>query len=438
MAKKEQEKIPTTKVQRATRFVKTGVRVGGNYMKYYAKKAVKKGHTRDELDQANARDIYNGLSELKGSALKMAQMMSMDRNVLPRAYTDLFSQAQYSAPPLSYPLVVKTFDKYFGKAPTEVFETFSRSAVNAASIGQVHEAFMDGKRLAVKVQYPGVGDSVRSDLKMVKPIAARMFGIKVKEMKEYFEEVETMMLEETDYELELKRSIKISKACKHLEGLRFPKYYKKLSSKRILTMDWLPGEHLGEFMQQPRSQELINRIGQRIWDFYEYQVHTLRTVHADPHPGNFLFEEDGTVGILDFGCVKEIPDDFYQPFFKLLDKDKMEDPAMRLKLFKEAGLLNDADSESQVALMEGVFTKMISLLGKPFHTEEFDFSDDAYFKEIAEFGEKISKMKQFRKAGARGSADGIYVNRAYFGLYSILNLLGAKVKTGALSPVKNH
>ena len=106
---KEQNKIPTSKVQRASRFVKTGAKIGGNYVKYYAKKAFNGEVSRETLHNDNAEDIYGGLSELKGGALKVLQMMSMDKNLLPTAYTDRFAMAQYSAPPLSYPLVVNTF-----------------------------------------------------------------------------------------------------------------------------------------------------------------------------------------------------------------------------------------------------------------------------------------------------------------------------------------
>ena len=167
---KEQDKIPTTKVKRAAKLVSTGAKIGGNYVKYYAKKAVGNENARKDLFEDNADDIYESLSELKGSALKMAQIMSMDKGMMPTAFTEKFAQAQYSAPPLSYPLVVKTFRAQFGKAPTEMFDTFSRHAVNAASIGQVHKATLNGKEYAVKIQYPGVADSVKSDLKLVKPI----------------------------------------------------------------------------------------------------------------------------------------------------------------------------------------------------------------------------------------------------------------------------
>src|ERR1051325_10229569 len=122
----EQNSIPTSKLQRSGKFVKTGLKVSGNYIKHYSKKLFNPDLDRTELDEDNAGDIYQSLSELKGSALKVAQMLSMDKNLLPTAYQQQFSMAQYSAPPLSYPLVAKTFIQYFGKAPDKLFDTFTR------------------------------------------------------------------------------------------------------------------------------------------------------------------------------------------------------------------------------------------------------------------------------------------------------------------------
>ena len=194
---KEQSKIPTSKVKRAAKLIGTGAKVGGNYIKYYANKAIGDKNAKDKLDKDNAEDIYQSLSELKGSALKMAQVMSMDKSMLPKAMTDKFAQAQYNAPPLSYPLVVKTFRQMFGKTPTELFDSFEKEAKHAASIGQVHLAILGNLKLAVKVQYPGVADSVKSDLKLVKPIAMQMLHMKEKEIKQYMQEIEGKLLEES-------------------------------------------------------------------------------------------------------------------------------------------------------------------------------------------------------------------------------------------------
>ncbi|HHG83912.1 MAG TPA: AarF/ABC1/UbiB kinase family protein, partial [Bacteroidetes bacterium] len=336
---KEQKKIPTGKVQRASRMVRTGAKVGRNYVRHYTKKIFNKDLDRAALDAKNAEDIYDELSQLKGGALKVAQMLSMDKGMLPREYTRQFANAQYSAPPLSGPLVVKTFREQFGKSPHEVFDEFDLHASHAASIGQVHRAVLDGKVLAVKVQYPGVADSIVSDLRMVRPLAARFMKTSSAELAPYFEEVQERLLEETDYILELKNSMEISQACAHIENLHFPQYFPELSGERIITMEWLEGQHLKEFMQTEPSQEVRNKIGRALWEFITHQIHELGKVHADPHPGNFLMTPDGRLGVLDFGCVKVIPDDFHRTYFSVLHPEVRNNPKRLLNVIYDLELL---------------------------------------------------------------------------------------------------
>ncbi|MBN8825633.1 MULTISPECIES: AarF/ABC1/UbiB kinase family protein [unclassified Spirosoma] len=426
---KTQTSVPTTKVARATQFVKAGVKVGGNYIKHYSKKLLDPELPREELHKDNAADIYEALSELKGSALKMAQMLSMDRGLLPVAYSDKFTMAQYSAPPLSGPLVIKTFRTYFGKSPSQLFDSFNINAINAASIGQVHEAWKDGKKLAVKIQYPGVADSVSSDLKIAKPLAVRLLNLDERQIDYFMQEVESKLLEETDYELELRRSIEISNACAHIDGLVFPKYYPDLSSRRILTMDWLDGLHLREFLATNPSQDVRDRIGQLLWDFYDHQIHALRQVHADPHPGNFLMRADGTMGVIDFGCVKVIPDYFYDNYFQLLRPDKLLDPPVAEQVFMNLGFLVPQDTVKERKFYSDLFVQMIEMLGKPFAVDWFDFGDDEYFNKVYAFAEDLSKMEELRNSKVvRANRDGLYINRTYYGLYAMLNELKARVR----------
>lgn len=427
---KTQNSVPTTKVARASQFVKAGVKVGGNYIKHYSKKLIDPSLSKEELHKDNAADIYDALSELKGSALKMAQMLSMDRGLLPVAYTDKFTMAQYSAPPLSGPLVVKTFKTYFGKSPSELFDKFDINSVNAASIGQVHQAWKNEKKLAVKVQYPGVADAVSSDLKIAKPLAVRLLNLNERDIDRYMGEVETKLLEETDYELELKHSIEISEACAHIPGLVFPAYYPELSSKRILTMDWLDGLHLKDFLKTNPSQDVRDRIGQALWDFYDFQIHTLRQVHADPHPGNFLMRNDGTMGVIDFGCVKVIPEFYYNNYFRLINPDTLEDPVLTEEVFTNLEFLTPADSLKDRQFFTDLFKEMTLMLAEPFAVDTFDFGDDAYFSKVYAFAEGLGKVNEIKNSKvARGSQDGLYVNRTYYGLYAMLNELKARVTT---------
>jgi predicted unusual protein kinase regulating ubiquinone biosynthesis (AarF/ABC1/UbiB family) len=429
--KKSQQSIPASKVERASRFVRTGVKVGGNYLKHYAKKIVDPSMSNDELHEENAKDIYESLSELKGSALKIAQMMSMDKNMLPQAYATRFQMAQYSAPPLSYPLVVRTFQKQFGKRPTELFDTFTEEAVNAASIGQVHQATLQGRKLAVKIQYPGVAESVSSDLRLVKPFAVRIMQLNERDIDHYMEEVETMLLSETDYALELRRGTEIPQACRHLEGLVFPQYFPEYSGSRILTMEWVEGLHLDAFLATNPSQEARNRIGQLLWDFYDFQMHNLRAVHADPHPGNFLMRPDGTLGVIDFGCVKELSDDFYEKYFTLMEGKFMEDEGQMMEAFYAMNFIYPEDTQEDREVLVRLFQEVLALLKRPFDSGHFDFADGRYFEELYEFGMRTRDIPQVRNSKRpRGMRDGLYVNRTYFGLYNMLHDLGASIETG--------
>jgi predicted unusual protein kinase regulating ubiquinone biosynthesis (AarF/ABC1/UbiB family) len=416
------DRIPTSKLQRASKIVSTGAKVGVNYIKYYGERLSKSEEiAKDNLNKNNADDIYSGLKQLKGSALKVAQMLSMEKNILPQSYVEKFSLAQFSVPPLSSPLVVKTFKKYFGKAPDVIFDEFDANSVNAASIGQVHRAKKNGKDLAVKIQYPGVADSIKSDLSLVKPIAIKMFNIKGKDSDKYFKEVEDKLTEETDYSLEIKQSQEIAKACAHIPNILFPTYYKEYSSNRILTMDYMQGQHLSEFAKHNTDQENANRLGQALWDFYMHQIHNLKKVHADPHPGNFLINDNIQLIALDFGCMKVIPDEFYLPYFELANPNIINNPRLFSEKLYELEILTPNDTKDETTFFTAMFHELLSVFTLPFQQDVFDFSDPEFFGKIGDLAERYSKNTELRKFNSnRGSKHFIYMNRTFFGLYNLM------------------
>jgi len=422
------DRIPTSKIQRASKIVSTGLKVGVNYAKYYGQKLVTdENQAKHELNSANAEDIYDGLKELKGSALKVAQMLSMEKNILPRAYVEKFSLAQFSVPPLSAPLVKKTFRRYFSKNPEDVFDRFSEQSVNAASIGQVHKAVLGEKTLAVKIQYPGVAESISSDLALVKPIAKKMFNIKGEGSDEYFLEVEHKLIEETDYTRELNQSAQMAEDCAHIPNLRFPSYYPELSCDRILTMDWMQGQHLSDWCQSPFTSEQGQNLGQTLWDFYMYQMHVLRRIHADPHPGNFLIDDQDNLMVIDFGCLKEIPEDFYGPYFELAQKENLQNPEYFERQLYALEILKPEDSPKEKEFFRSIFHEMLSLFTKPFQGEIFDFSNQEFFDQIGELGQKYANDSALKEMnGNRGSKHFIYINRTFFGLYNLMFDLKAK------------
>jgi predicted unusual protein kinase regulating ubiquinone biosynthesis (AarF/ABC1/UbiB family) len=420
------DSIPTSKIQRASKLVTTGAKIGVNYLKYYGDKITKtENEAKARLNENNAEDIYDGLKTLKGSALKVAQMLSMEKSILPQAYVEKFSLSQFSVPPLSPALVTKTFKKYFGKDPNEIYDKFNTVSINAASIGQVHKAEKDGKELAVKIQYPGVAQSIASDLALVKPIAIKMFNIRGKDSDKYFKEVENKLVEETNYILEVEQSKEIVAACKHIPNLNFPEYYADLSSDRIITMDWMHGVHLSEFYTD--NQEVANRLGQALWDFYMFQIHKLKKVHADPHPGNFLISPENELIVIDFGCMKTIPEDFYVPYFELAQKENIGNPTFFEEKLFQLEILRADDSNEELIFFRAMFHEMLSLFTQPFHQETFDFSDEVFFGKLSDLGAKYAKSTELKDMnGNRGSKHFIYINRTFFGLYNLMHDLKAK------------
>ncbi|OIQ21466.1 MAG: ABC transporter [Flavobacterium sp. MedPE-SWcel] len=417
---KKLDSIPVNKIDRVSKLVTTGVKVGGNYLKYYGKKIVDPQLTKEELHEDNATDIYDGLKELKGSALKVAQMLSMEKNLLPQSYVEKFSLSQFSVPPLSTPLVIKTFKKYFGQEPHVLFDEFSAESVNAASIGQVHKAKKGAKNLAVKIQYPGVRESIGSDIAMVKPIAIRMFNLQGTS-DEYFQEVEGKLIEETNYTLELEQSETVRKSCSVIDNLKFPKYYPEYSCEKIITMDWMEGKHLSEWCKEEHSQAERNKVGQALYDFYMYQIHGLKKFHADPHPGNFLIDDDSNLIAIDFGCMKQIPESFYKPYFEMIHPDAVDDDVLFRQKLIELEVLKDNDTPEEETFFFNLFKELMTIFTEPYRHKHFDFGKPDFSDAIAALSEKFTNDKTLRKMnGNRGSKHFIYVNRTFFGLYSLL------------------
>ena len=432
-----QESIRSTPLSRMAALAGAGAAVGMNYLKFYGKRAVSTqspshaAAAREALEEANASRIYQTFSQLKGGPLKLAQMLSMDDQLLPAAYASQFSKAQYSAPPLSWPLVRRTIEREFRQPVESLFDQFTPNAAHGASIGQVHRAVLHGRQVAVKVQYPGVAESLTSDLRVIKPVALQMMGMREADIAHYFSEVESRLLEETDYALELERSQELAAACSSLTHVRFPAFHPSRCSARVLTMDWIDGQLLDRFADGAATQAQRNQIGQALWDFYDYQVHTLLLFHADPHPGNFLVRDD-QLWVLDFGCTRAITREFHDRQFALLDPAVIDhDPSFRAAL-EALNILLPGDSAAATGKILTLARESLELLAKPYRTPVFDFADPAFMQAIYAMGDANRRDKSLRHLrGARGPAESVYLNRAFFGLYSLLHRLRAEVRTTA-------
>ncbi|MEY3983220.1 MAG: hypothetical protein RL160_777, partial [Bacteroidota bacterium] len=196
-----------------------------------------------------------------------------------------------------------------------------------------------------------------------------------------------------------------------------------------LCMDWMEGAHLKEFLATNPAKPIKQRIAQNLWDFYNVQLHQLRAIHADPHPGNFLFNQDGTTGVIDFGCVKEVPEAFYFHYFPLLLHEIRSQSHLIPELLNYLEILFPGDSSDVRAALTRAFLEMTDLLARPFSVPRFHFTD-AYIDEIYAKADELYQMDEIRRpTEPRGSRHALYVNRTYFGLYTMLADLDAEIST---------
>ena len=171
---------------------------------------------------------------------------------------------------------------------------------------------------------------------------------------------------------------------------------------------------------------------QENWDFFMFQIHGLRQVHADPHPGNFLVGADESLIAIDFGCVKKIPDTFYTPYFELARPEVLNDPRQFADKLVELEILSPEDSPAEAQFYKALFREMLGLFTRPFQSETFDFGSEAFWGQVNELSRRYAGDPSLRKMDAgRGSPHFLYMNRTFFGLYHLLHDLKAHVRVNA-------
>ena len=421
------EDFPSTKFDRGKIFAKTGLKLGTNYAKRYLKKSVGKSESTDDtrkFHSDNAKQVFNEFTKLRGTALKIAQSLSMDQGMLPEEFADVMSQAQYSVPPINKALARSIIKKELGDYPEKVFRSFSSEAIAAASIGQVHRGVLkSGEEVAVKIQYPNVRNTIESDLGLAKTLLKR-FIKKGADLDEYFEEVKATLLEETDYRQE-------GNYIEHFHD-RFsngkyitPTWHEELSTQKVLTMSFIKGRHLKEFLAENPSQEERNHYGQLLWDFFHDQVEQRNFIHADTHPGNFLFMKEGNLGVIDFGCVKKFPESFTRKYMHLLPTHLDQDEDEIRRLYMDLGIIKpDPDDPKKEEEFFRFCKNYGNTFAKPYKADEFDFGDPGFKKKINSFAKQPPIMNE-----PRGDKNFIYSTKVHLGLYSLLMKLEATVDT---------
>jgi len=285
---------------------------------------------RDSYRESGER-IAKTLGELKGAAMKIGQMASIGNDVLPKELSDALSKLQREAPPMAFDVIAGQIRRELGAEPAELFAWFDEEPFAAASIGQVHRARTDdGREVVVKVQYPGVDESVDSDLSHLK-LALRASGLiggaHRRAMDGVFQEIRLRLHEELDYTNEAENVRKFRAFHKKHPFVAVPDVVGERSAKRVLTLTYEPGDPITSLDALNYSQEARNKLGYAMFHVMASQIFELKAVQADPNPANFAFRADGTVVLYDFGCVKFIEDDFLRDYAALISAGIDEDYA---------------------------------------------------------------------------------------------------------------
>ncbi|MGK0290534.1 MAG: putative unusual protein kinase regulating ubiquinone biosynthesis (AarF/ABC1/UbiB family), partial [bacterium] len=311
--------IPTSKKERSKIVGKAAGKIGFKRLGFLAKKTFAGQEKRKELaEQFNeeaAKVLFDAMKKMRGTALKVAQIASMEVDQLPESFRKELSKACYQVPPLNRAVVRKVFINEKGCPPEEVFHKFNYKAFAAASLGQVHLAETKKNEIvAVKLQYPGIADTIHTDLSLLDSILSKMPLLK--RFRHTIDEVHERMTVEVDYHQELLFTQQFKEVLNPKKFL-VPDVYPEYSTQKILTTEFLEGKHLDEFLVDEPSQEVRNQLAQNLWDLFIQQLYQFKKIHADPNPGNYLFLNDGRIGILDFGCIKEFDEQFIERFRQL-------------------------------------------------------------------------------------------------------------------------
>ncbi|MBL8601261.1 MAG: AarF/ABC1/UbiB kinase family protein [Myxococcales bacterium] len=357
MARDPEEKVPG----RLMRTLKTGwlgSTVASSYLGGKLLDKLRGEEPRAEAELArhlqNAKRIATTMKELRGPMMKVGQLLSTHAEALPGEYGEVLRSLQSSAPPMKYETIRDVIEMDLGGTPESLFASFDKTAMAAASLGQVHRARLkDGTDVVVKVQYPGASAGVEGDLKnlklgaqLVKTLLADTVKNERLDLTPVADEIAEHLAQETDYCREAYNAQLMAKLFEGVDWVLIPRVHLAYSGLHTITYDYLPGEDLGAALasgDQARRDLIVTRLSDAFW----FQMLKGGVLHADPHPGNYRILPDGRLGILDYGCIKVFDEAFLTHFSAMVRARMQGDDAALDRAMIALGLIEHADDPDE-------------------------------------------------------------------------------------------
>jgi predicted unusual protein kinase regulating ubiquinone biosynthesis (AarF/ABC1/UbiB family) len=318
-------------LSRGSTLGRLGIQLAADYLGFQVQRPFLRSEKRElkqqQYQRRSTRRLCQTIQHMKGPLMKLGQILSMQDNVLPREVIEELSVLQMQAPAMHPTLARARFKASLGKYPEEIFKQFEPEPFAAASLGQAHRATtFAGDPVVVKIQYPAMAVTIQTDFKLLRAtLKTSCFSSYLP--TEVIGEIESGILKETDYLREAANVEFFRQQLAPLSFVRIPRVYREFSTDKVITLSSVSGMSLAALLKTKPSIAFRNQLGLCLLQLFLFQIHEVHAFHADPHPGNYLFSADGSIGLIDFGCVKHITRDFTRLIQAFLARTWRQDPA---------------------------------------------------------------------------------------------------------------
>lgn len=368
-----------------------------------------------------AKMLTGELSNLKGAAMKLGQMLSLDASdILPPEVVEIFSKLQKDAAPIDFEIIdTQIKDALRDKYPKAKID---KSPLAVASIGQVHQGVYEGINLVFKIQYPEIEKTIESDVKLLKLLFSQANFLLGKSLKleALFNELRTTLLLETDYLREGQMMKKAKDFFDHDKRYLFPSWYSEISTGVVLTMDYMPGVSISEWIKSNPDQIKKDKIGRALCELYLEEFFNLGMVQTDPNPGNFLINSHEQIVILDFGASKEYDMDFREDYKKILRATYEQDIRKVLEYSIKFNLINSKEDVN----VQNDYYEMLNCMIEPFRVNgNFDFTDQAYFQRSKDSAINLTKKLHYSSPPEKI----LFLHRKLGGIFQLLKKMEVKL-----------